>query len=593
MLTELRIRNVAILESVVLPLRPGFNVLSGETGAGKSIIVEALGLLLGERGSADLVRGGADKASVEGVFDASQLPQVRANLDERGVEVEDGVVVLRREIASAGRSRAWINGSTVTTGALAEIGRSLVNIHGQHESQTLLDPEVQRAVLDAFGSTQSQAERVAEGWEAVSAVREQVRSLAERRSAAERRADYLRHVVKELDEARLVDGEAQRLDEDVRRLSHVAELRTHAAHLREAIDGDEDSALRRLGSAQRALGAAARLDPSLAPLQEILDSAFVQLEELSREVTDYEARLDADPGQLVELERRRDLVYRLTRKYGGSVESALGTLREARAELDLVDSAAFDLGALAQREADLARTLADDAARLSAGRTRAAAELGRAVDAIFPELGLADGHLVVSLAPRHDVARSGGEDVEFRVALNVGLEARALSRVASGGELSRVMLALQTILARLDGVPTLVFDEVDAGIGGRVGLCVGETMRRVAEHHQVFAITHLPQIAARAHHHIVVSKGAKGGVTTADLRVVDGEERVTEVARMLGGDPESDASRAHARELLESASPAPALSHHTPSVAPRGSVSRRPVRKDNPHPASRTQRPGK
>jgi len=554
MLSELRIRNFAILESVALPLRPGFNVLSGETGAGKSIIVEALGLLLGERGSADLVRAGADKASVEGVFDAASREDVLRTLDERGVEVEDGTIVLRREITSAGRSRAWINGTTVTTTILAEIGRSLVNIHGQHESQSLLNPDVQRAVLDAFGDATTLALRVADAWEALAAVRGQIASLSSRRAAAEKRADYLRHVVRELSDASLQIGEESRLEEEVRRLSHVEELRTHAAHLRDAIDGEDESALRLLGTAQRALGAAARLDPALERLQEMLDAAFVQLEELQREIRDYEAALDTDPARLLELERRRDLVFRLSRKYGGTVEGALETLREAREELDLVDTASLDLGALSQREVELARALEREAAALSAARGRAAKSLQRDVDAVFPELGLADGHLSVALLPRAEIARSGGEDVEYRVALNVGLEARALARVASGGELSRVMLALKTILARLDGVPTLVFDEVDAGIGGRVGLCVGDTMRRVAGHHQVLAITHLPQIAARAHHHIVVSKGARGGITTADLRVVDGEVRVTEIARMLGGDPESETSRAHARELLHAAS---------------------------------------
>ena len=558
MLTELRIRNVAIIESVALPLRAGFNVLSGETGAGKSIIVEALGLLLGERGGADLVRTGADKASVEGVFDATTRPDVVQALDERGIEVEDGLVVLRREIASAGRSRAWINGTSVTTSALAEAGRALVNIHGQHESQTLLQADVQRSVLDAFGGALERSARVAATYDAIASVREQISSLAARRAAAEKRADYLRHVSKELSEAKLVVGEDAKLDDDVRRLSHVVELRAHSAHLREAIDGDEESALRLLGAAQRALGSAVRLDPSLERLQDMLDSAFVQLEELSREVGDYEAGLDADPARLMEMERRRDVIFRLSKKHGGTIETALEALRDAREELDLVDTAGLDLGALTQREVELTATLERECEGLSRSRVKAARALERNVDALFPDLGLADGRLTVALTTRERVGRSGAEDVEYRVALNVGLEARALARVASGGELARVMLALKTILARLDGVPTLVFDEVDAGIGGKVGLCVGDTMRRVAEHHQVFAITHLPQIAARAHNHIVVSKGAKGGVTTADIRVTEGEGRVTEIARMLGGDPESDVSRAHARELLESAAvPAP------------------------------------
>jgi len=264
------------------------------------------------------------------------------------------------------------------------------------------------------------------------------------------------------------------------------------------------------------------------------------------------------------------VIFRLSRKHGGTIESALEALRDAREELDLVDTAGLDLGSLAQREVELAATLERECEALSRSRVKAARALERNVDALFPDLGLADGRLTVALTTRERAGRSGAEDVEYRVALNVGLEARALARVASGGELSRVMLALKTILARLDGVPTLVFDEVDAGIGGKVGLCVGDTMRRVAEHHQVFAITHLPQIAARAHNHIVVSKGAKGGVTTADIRVTAGEGRVTEIARMLGGDPESDVSRAHARELLESAAvPAPAGVSGRRSAAPR------------------------
>ncbi len=557
MLTELRIRNVAILDAVALPLRAGFNVLSGETGAGKSIIVEALGLLLGERGHADLVRAGTDKASVEGVFDATARPDVIRSLDGRGIEVEDGVVVLRREISSAGRSRAWINGSVVTTGVLAEVGRTLVNLHGQHESQTLLDPEVQRQVLDAFGGATAQAQRVADAHAALTEVRAAIASLSARRAAAEKRADYLRHVVSELSGAKLTVGEDARLEEEARRLSHVAELRVHAEQLREAIDGEEEGALRALGAAQRALGAAARLDPALDRFQEMLDGAFVQLEELARGMRDYDQQLDSDPDRLRQVEGRRDLLYRLLRKHGGTVEAALETLRESREELDLVDTAALDLGALGQREVEFAEALAREAKRLSADRAAAARALERAVDAIFPDLGLADGHLTIGLTPRAEIGASGAEDVEYRVALNVGLEARALARVASGGELARVMLALKTILARLDGVPTLVFDEVDAGIGGRVGLCVGDTMRRVAESHQVFAITHLPQIAARAHHHIVVRKGARGGITTADLKVVEGEARVSEIARMLGGDSESEASLAHARELLENAASAP------------------------------------
>jgi DNA repair protein RecN (Recombination protein N) len=553
MLTELRIKNFAIIESLTLPLARGFNVLSGETGAGKSIIVGALGLLLGERASTDLIRTGTDRASVEGVFDLSDRAGLAQLLDERGVEVEEQTVVLKREITAGGRTRAWINGTTVTAGVLAEIGRRLVNLHGQHEAQTLLDGESQRHILDAFGGALPQAERVREAAEALGAVREEIRALAARRAEAERRADYLRHVAKEIEEARLTPGEDERLEEEARRLEHAEELRALSNGAAELLDGSEDAMLQRLGQLHRALGSLGRIDASLERLNELYDSAFYALEELSRELVEYERTVELDPERLEEVQRRRDLLFRLCKKYGPGLVDVIEAGRRAREELDLVDSAGLDLRGLEQREAAERERLRSDAAALTEMRRAAADRLTAAIEAVFPDLGMADGHFLTALQPRDEPASTGGEDVEFRVALNVGHDARPLARAASGGELSRVMLALKTILARLDGVPTLVFDEVDAGIGGRVGLMVGETMRRVAQHHQVFAISHLPQLAARAHHHILVAKGAKGGVTTADVRVLAGEERVIEVARMLGGDPESEVSRAHARELIDAA----------------------------------------
>ena len=553
MLTELRIKNFAIIESLTLPLAGGFNVLSGETGAGKSIIVGALGLLLGERASADLVRTGADRATVEGVFDVSDRPELAALLDARGIEVDEGQVVLKREIAGAGRSRAWVNNSTVTTGVLADVGRSLVNLHGQHEAQTLLDGESQRRILDAFGGAGELAERVRAAFETLAEVRREAGELATRRADAERRADYLRHVAGEIEAANLVAGEDARLDEEARRLEHADELRTTASAISSALDGENETVLAQLGAIQRSLATIRRIDPALDRLQELYDSGYYAIEELARAIDAYARGVELDPERLADVQRRRDLVFRLIKKYGGTLDEVIDTGRGARSELDLIDSAVFDLGQLAKREAAARGELLADAARLTAARADAADRLARAVDAVLPELGMGDGRFAATLMSRAEPGVHGGEDVEFRVALNVGHDMRPLARVASGGELSRVMLALKTILARVDGVPTLVFDEVDAGIGGRVGLQVGETMRRVAEHHQVFAITHLPQIAARAHHHILVSKGARGGVTAADIAVLSGDARVDEIARMLGGDPEREVSRAHARELLDRA----------------------------------------
>lgn len=553
MLTELRIRNLAVIESVTLPVAPGFNVLSGETGAGKSIIVGALGLLLGERSSADVVRSGADRAVVEGVFDASGNRPLESLLEERGIEVEDGLLVLRREVAAGGKSRAWANDVTVTTGALASMGRLLVNLHGQHESQALLNEDAQRDVLDALAGAMEAAKAVRETHAELETIRATITELTKRRDDATRRADYLRHLVREIDAVQLVPGEEERLDDEARKLTHAVELRGHVAQALNAVEEGDDAAIHALGSARRAVQAAARLDPGASALADAIDQALVTLQELARDLAAYDATLDSDPDRLAEVDRRRDLISRVTRKHGGSVESALSALRDARAELEVLDTAAVDLRGLSAREDAARAALVEKAARLTKMRQRASKQLATDVEALLPGLGLPGGKFRVQLDPLETVSSSGAERVEFRVALNVGHDARPLARTASGGELSRVMLALKTIIARLDQIPTLVFDEVDAGIGGTVALNVGDTLRRLAEHHQVLVITHLAQVAARAHHHVVVAKGSKSGVSTADISVVQRDDRVTEVARMLGGDPASKVSRAHARELLEAA----------------------------------------
>jgi DNA repair protein RecN (Recombination protein N) len=311
--------------------------------------------------------------------------------------------------------------------------------------------------------------------------------------------------------------------------------------------------LSQLAASQRPLTSIERIDPSAARMQELFDAGFYALQELARSVEDYAGSVDLDPARLDDVRQRRDRLFGLFKKYGPSLDNVIEAGRSARAELDLIDTAQFDLANLTAREVDARRRLSAEAEKLSDLRLSAAKKLAKAVDALLPPLGMPDGRFTVSLVARDESTAEGAEDVEFRVALNVGHDDRPLARVASGGELSRVMLALKTILARVDHVPTLIFDEVDAGIGGRVGLQVGDTLRRVAKEHQVFAISHLPQIAARAHHHIVVAKGAKGGVTTADITVLEGTSRVNEIARMLGGDPESKVSRAHAKELLETA----------------------------------------
>jgi DNA repair protein RecN (Recombination protein N) len=552
-LTELRIRNFAIIDSVTLPLERGLNVLSGETGAGKSIIVGALGLLLGERGSADLVRPGAERATVEGVFDLDGRANVIALVDGHGLDTDGDTLVLKREIAASGRGRAWVNGTPVTATILAEIGRSLVNLHGQHEAQTLLDEESQRQILDAYAEAGDATRDVASEHAALSAIRRRIDEISKRRADAERRADYLRHVAREIGDAHLVAGEDATLEDDARVLENADELRTLAQSIMSVLSDDEDGALARLAAVHRALGQISRIDPSASRMQELYDTGFYAIDELARVASDYAAAVELDPERLSGVRARRELIFRLSKKYGGTLADAITAGAEAQAELDLVDSAEFDVAQLRKQETEAAERLRASAARLSALRKRAATAIGKAVSAELPQLGMDSGRFTVALTPRAEISTQGAEDVEFRVTLNAGYAPRPLARVASGGELARVMLAIKTVLASVDHIPTLVFDEVDAGIGGRVGLQVGDTMRRVAEQHQVFAISHLPQIAARAHHHIVVAKGAREGVTTADICVLSADDRVTEIARMLGGDPESKASRAHARELLQAA----------------------------------------
>jgi DNA repair protein RecN (Recombination protein N) len=472
-------------------------------------------------------------------------------LDERGIEADDDLLVLKREVSSAGRSRAWINGSTVTAAVLAEIGARLVSVHGQHDSRQLVDAEHQRDVLDAYVQATTARQQVADAHARVLALRARERELEQRRQDATRRADYLRFVVREIEDVNPVLGEDEALDGDIRRLSHAEELQGLAAQAAAAISGDDRAALTQLAGVRRALASLTRIDPDLERLQAGFDAAVYALDELASELEQYADTVEADPQRLRTLERRRDLLLGVLRKYGPTVEEVIATGATSRAELDLVDSGTLDLAAIGEARAAAEGALAEAAAELTRLRQTGALKFGRAVSQLLPELGMREGCVEVQLVPLDHVGASGAEAVSFVAALNAGSERRPLSRIASGGELSRVMLALSTVLAQLQQVPTLVFDEVDAGVGGAVAWQVGALMRRVASHHQVLAISHLAQIGARAHHHIVVHKSAVGTVTTSDTTVVTDEARVVEIARMLGGDADREVSRAHARELLQ------------------------------------------
>lgn len=550
MLLELRISNFAVIESLSIHCEAGLNTLTGETGAGKSIIVGALGLLLGERASVESIRSGAQKATVEGVFDVAQRKSVLELLAEQGIEADDGLLILRREVSAEGRSRAWVNGAASTATFVGQLGRSLVDLHGQHEGQTLMRADEQRNILDAFAGASDLAGEVAVVYQDTRRLQDELEDLERRRREAEQRADYLRFQASEIESAHIKPGEEAELASESVRLEHSEELAQLAGALSDALYAGDDSVSARLGEVRRTLDHLVRIDQSQADARELLDTAYYAIEELGRRFGDYAGGIEYDPARLEEVRRRQDLLYRLRSKYGPELEDVIATAAKAREELSLVDDAAFRRQQVESALGAAQQKLQQLSTELSRQRKKAAARLQKEVMQVLPELGMAAGRFEVALDGHTQATAHGAEAVEFRIALNAGFEPRPLARIASGGELSRVMLALKTILARVDRVPTLIFDEVDAGIGGRVATQVADKLRDVARHHQVFVITHLPQLASRAAHHLLVEKVVREGTTLTRVNELKGEERVRELARMLGGDPESGVSIEHAREML-------------------------------------------
>ncbi len=553
MLSELRVQGLAVIADARLELSPGLNVLTGETGAGKSLLVDALALLLGERAESELVRLGSGRAVVEGVFDVGrpgERAELAAALDRLGIELDEGRLILKREVQATGRSRAWVNGSPCTVGILGELGALLVDLHGQHETQSLLRGSTQRAILDAFGSADEEAGAVAALWDECERLRAERGAVASRRAEALRRADYLRHVADEIGGAAPRPGELEALEDEARRLGHAEELGRTTAELADLLGGDDRAAGHVLGQVGRLLASLERIDArGSAGWRDLLEAALLNAQELERAVRDYADAIELDPARLAAVERRRDLLFKLEQKYGPGEDRVLAAGAEARAELELLDTADADLDDLARRLA-LAEERLDAAARaLSARRRVAAGRLGTAVSRQMAGLGMPDGRLRVALERLAAPGRTGAESVEFLCSLNPGMGERPVSKAASGGELSRLMLALKVELVRHDHVPTLVFDEVDAGIGGQVADRVARALAHVAQGHQVLVITHLPQIAAAAARHLVVAKGTDQGVAQTDVQVAHGEDRVEEIARMLGGS--ATTARKHAQEMLK------------------------------------------
>ena len=550
MLKELHVRNYAVIDDLRIELQPGLNVLTGETGAGKSLIVGALSLLLGERASSDLVRAGEDRALVEGVFDCSGAPDLVRMCEEQGIEVDGDWLILRREVLREGRNRAWVNGSAATTGLVRTLGQKLVDLHGQHEHQALLRREAQRDILDAFGGAGAAALRTGEAHSRLVGLRARIAVTRAEAAGTRESADFLEFRAREIESAGLNPGEDETAALEARRLEHSEELIELSGALHSAVYGDDGALVEGLGSLSRRVEDLVRIDPTASEIEALYGEVRTTLQELGRRLSAYRDSVEHDPGRLAELRDRLDLIHRLKRKYGDTIEEIVATGKTAREELEKADRSVLDLDALAVEETKAFEELVGAAQELSALRKASAVRLESEVTGLLDELGMEGGRFRVRLEELAEPGSHGAERAEFRVSLNPGFEPGPLARVASGGELSRVMLALKTVLAEVDGVPSLVFDEIDSGVGGRVAHRVAERLAMVAENHQVFAITHLPQIASRASVHLRVEKVQRDGLASARVRTLEGEERVEELARMLGGDPGREVSRRHAAELL-------------------------------------------
>ncbi|MDX1622654.1 MAG: DNA repair protein RecN [Gemmatimonadota bacterium] len=545
-LRRLRLAEYALIDEVEVEFGPGLNVLTGETGAGKSILVEGVALLLGARASTDAIREGAERAVVEGLFG-----------DARG-----GERLVRREIRRDRSNRCYLDGDMATARMLREVGERRVVLHGQHEDRLLVKGAVQRKLLDAFAGAEGIAETVSGAAEALAALEAERAELedAERRRAE--RIDYLRSQVEEIDAAEIEPGEEESLASEAERLRHSTERRRLAGELNRALAEADDAVAPALAGLERHLRRLAELDADLAPLADRLTSVRYDLEEVGRELGRYADAVDLDPGRLAAVEERRDLLFRLRRKHGGSLEEVLETARRMREELSELEAAERRAASLDAEREEHFRELTVATNALADAREAAADRLEAAVTDRLAELGMGEGTFEIDLSRRPDPggvprggerwawSRAGLERVEFRIAPNAGESPRPLSRIASGGELSRVMLALQSALAAADRTPTLVFDEIDAGIGGRIAHRVAAQLKAVAKHHQVIVVTHLAQIAAAADRHLVVEKAPRDERTVISARSVDDEDRVREVSRLLGGDPDRDVSRHHAEELL-------------------------------------------
>jgi DNA repair protein RecN (Recombination protein N) len=562
MVEEVRIQNLGVIEEAVLELSPGFNVVTGETGAGKTMVVTSLGLLFGGRADPQRVRPGADRATVEGRIVLAEDGKVAARVEEAGGELDDGALILTRSVSAEGRSRAHVGGRQAPVSVLINLADDLVAVHGQSDQQRLLQPGRQRAALDRFaGDVLAKPLRAYTAayrrHREVSALLEELTTRARERA---QEADLLRFGLEEIEKVDPKAGEDELLAAEEERLAHADALRTAATTAHEALQGDPTAttgvvdAIGLLSAARQALEAVRSHDEALAGQADRLSEAVYLVTDVAAELAGYAESIEADPALLANVQERRAALAGLTRKYGATIADVLEWAERSALRLAELNSDDDRIDELRAEHEDLTRQLTELSAELTARRTAAAERLSDAVTAELAALAMPHARVVVAVTPQEEFGPYGVDEVELRLASHPGAPPLSLHKGASGGELSRVMLAIEVVFAGADPVPTFVFDEVDAGVGGKAAVEVGRRLARLARSSQVIVVTHLPQVAAFADNHLVVEKSGDGLVTASGVVRLDQAGRIRELSRMLGGLEDSELGQAHAEELLSLAS---------------------------------------
>jgi DNA repair protein RecN (Recombination protein N) len=557
MLTELRITNFAVVEQLSLSVDAGFTALTGETGAGKSLLIDALALLVGGRASSDQIRFGAEEATLEAAFHIPPDHPILEGLRAQGIlGPRDSQLIIRRIISRSGRNRVYLNGVMSPVHVLEEFGGTLVDVHGQHDQQSLLSNSTQLDVLDAFGRLRELKEEYRAAYEGWVRIREEREELAARVQQAAQREDYLRFQRQELDEAALQLGEEEALQSERRRLGSAHRLSELASEAYERLQSEHTGILPNLALLQRALGELMQIDPQMQSADLLAADAEVLLKEVSESVRGYSDRLDADPSRLAAIEDRLALIQKLKKKYGGTVEAALETHHRVREELERLQGSDAQLEQYDRRISAQHQTVVRLARQLSVKRMEAAKRMTKMVRQELNALKMEQTQFLIQIAAREGEAAygdQGADRAEFLLSTNLGEPLKPIARVASGGELSRVMLALKSVLAEADRVPVLIFDEIDTGVGGAVAAAIGKRLRALGRFHQVLCVTHLPQVASQAHHHWCVEKSTAGDRMVTTVRLLSGLGREQEIARMLGGETVTKKVRETAAELIADA----------------------------------------